>query len=514
MLFGGLFSGYIFLRLGAGAEPYYQWPQRTLGIGMGTVNTLVLIASSVFVVFAWVQLKLRNWKGFRMWMGLTILCALGFLGIKSVEYYGKFTHYSVRLVDESVVEGHYLHDDQKFESVKSVTLNSHKANFKFLKYVTGDAPKFKLVADSMPAWAAQRDSLANGIAEFLEGKADNIDGVKMDKKEIGAKGVAKLESIRDAAKAIPGRESSLEEFTTEAGADFALSSGVIKKLHAAFNEPMEDLFDLEMARNKVLNVAIDARNDEVEKRADREKRKPVYGWSDETKGVGTAKFEPTAPFTVNVSRRKLRIPGNDAIVFKDFTRLEGTLAEESRYLIVKELDNLDLRSLKDPNASLIFGHIAEHAGGGYAHGETGGAGAHEGEGHADHSTSAKVRAALAEHAAYAEEHHQGHTEAEKIAAKQMMKLEHIPAKIPWEKVKFYSNFSPKLNTYYAIYFTLTGLHGLHVIAGIIVLTYFFFSKWLYDKDPEHMANRVEVGGLFWHFVDLVWIFLFPILYLM
>jgi heme/copper-type cytochrome/quinol oxidase subunit 3 len=81
-------------------------------------------------------------------------------------------------------------------------------------------------------------------------------------------------------------------------------------------------------------------------------------------------------------------------------------------------------------------------------------------------------------------------------------------------VKFYSNFAPKLNTYYAIYFSLTGLHGLHVLVGASILAWFlFFGKRLYDKDPEHMANRVEVGGLFWHFVDLVWIFLFPLLYL-
>ena len=87
--------------------------------------------------------------------------------------------------------------------------------------------------------------------------------------------------------------------------------------------------------------------------------------------------------------------------------------------------------------------------------------------------------------------------------------------IPREQVKFYSNFLPRLNTYYAIYFTLTGLHGLHVVAGAIVLAWFLFTgKKMYDRNPEHLANRVEVGGLFWHFVDLVWIFLFPILYLM
>ena len=84
-----------------------------------------------------------------------------------------------------------------------------------------------------------------------------------------------------------------------------------------------------------------------------------------------------------------------------------------------------------------------------------------------------------------------------------------------KQLKLYSNFTPKWNTFYAIYFTLTGLHGLHVLIGAVVLLWFaLFGKKLFDKDPEHMANRVEVGGLFWHFVDLVWIFLFPILYLM
>jgi hypothetical protein len=82
-------------------------------------------------------------------------------------------------------------------------------------------------------------------------------------------------------------------------------------------------------------------------------------------------------------------------------------------------------------------------------------------------------------------------------------------------ITFFSNFTPKLNTYYAIYFTLTGLHGAHVVAGALVLLYFLvFDNKLLKKDPEHLANRVEVGGLFWHFVDLVWIFLFPLLYLL
>ena len=84
-----------------------------------------------------------------------------------------------------------------------------------------------------------------------------------------------------------------------------------------------------------------------------------------------------------------------------------------------------------------------------------------------------------------------------------------------DEVRFDSVFSPKMNNYYAIYFTVTGLHGLHVIGGAIVLGYYlFFGRKMYLSNPEWLANRVEVGGLFWHFVDLVWIFVFPLFYLM
>jgi cytochrome c oxidase subunit 3 len=77
-------------------------------------------------------------------------------------------------------------------------------------------------------------------------------------------------------------------------------------------------------------------------------------------------------------------------------------------------------------------------------------------------------------------------------------------------------FVPSHNTYFATYFTITGLHGLHVLGGVIVFIYFWlpFGSKLYRQNPEHLANRVEVAGLFWHFVDLVWIFVFPLFYLL
>ena len=81
--------------------------------------------------------------------------------------------------------------------------------------------------------------------------------------------------------------------------------------------------------------------------------------------------------------------------------------------------------------------------------------------------------------------------------------------------KIHEGFVPAHDTYMALYFTLTGLHGIHIIGGIVVLAYLWgpgISMW--NAEPERFTNRIEVAGLYWHFVDLVWIFLFPILYLL
>ena len=81
--------------------------------------------------------------------------------------------------------------------------------------------------------------------------------------------------------------------------------------------------------------------------------------------------------------------------------------------------------------------------------------------------------------------------------------------------KFEHHLYPSTNTFLAIYFTLTALHGLHVVGGMAVNAYLWGpgSK-MWKTAPQQFTNRVEAAGLFWHFVDLVWIFLFPVLYLL
>ncbi len=233
MLFGALFSSYVLLRVGND-----NWPHGMLNIPIGTFNTFVLITSSVTVVLCWANLKLHNFKRARMYLGLTILCAFAFVGIKSVEYNDKFTHYAIRGADGKERTGHI-----------------------------------------------------EGNPRFM----------------------------------------------------------TLKKLQAAKTESITFVAD----------------------------------------------------------------------------------------------------PLKDAK-----GHV---------------------KGHAEHKSETIKVADLA----------------------------------------YLSAYVPSYHPYFAIYFTLTGLHALHVIGGALVMAYlFFFGHRMWKTQPERLTNRVETAGLFWHFVDLVWIFLFPVLYLL
>jgi cytochrome c oxidase subunit 3 len=257
MLFGALFSAYVLLRVGA--DPG-TWPHSLLNIPIGTFNTFVLITSSVTVVLGWAALKSGDFGKYRKFQAVTILCALGFLGIKSFEYREKFGHYEVWLKTPITVKhgGHEVQTDRLLGHIE----------------YQGAHPMF---------WRTET-----------------------------------------------------------------------------------------LAKNKVESF----------------------------------KLEPD-PFHYTMSAKDIA-----------------------------------------------------HA---------------RGEAHGPH-------------------------EAIEIKAADIKRL---------------SAFVPGHGTYFAIYFTLTALHGLHVLGGALVIGYIWGpGAKMWKTDPERYINRVEVSGLFWHFVDLVWIFLFPVLYLL
>jgi cytochrome c oxidase subunit 3 len=71
---------------------------------------------------------------------------------------------------------------------------------------------------------------------------------------------------------------------------------------------------------------------------------------------------------------------------------------------------------------------------------------------------------------------------------------------------------PKTQLFFWLYFTMTGLHAIHVIVGVGVLTVLTWMSTQHRFSSEY-STPVEMGGLYWHFVDIVWVFLYPLLYL-
>ena len=474
MLFGGLFSGYLFLRLGATGEADYFWPKGVLNVWFGFVNTLILILSSVFVVVAWLQLKLRNFEKFRFWMILVVLCAVIFLVNKGFEYSAKFKHYGIKLSDNSIVEGHGIDDTIRYEGIKEVMIDVARFNGEFLSKVHGETPKFREVLSGEEAKAKDPEKHA---------KREKILG---DPIELNEKELRKIE----------------------------------KKINNALREK-------HLSSGKTIRWL------------------PAMG-------IKQLSFVADKEFSIQIKRKKLRKSFPDSAKFRDQTSLVGTISKSTPGLYLEAVDRIDLRATDSENpeiSSLVWKYLGQKSLLEDSHSDHG-----SGEGqHVDDKEHATINYKEEEQKSKDDSHpHDPKKEAENaknifLGARENVLQEakennkeadfgktlnhsvlkwkdekdgevlasHAPILVPWEDVKLYSNFTPKWNTYYAIYFTLTGLHGLHVLIGAIVLLYFaVFGKKLFDKDPEHMTNRVEVGGLFWHFVDLVWIFLFPILYLM
>jgi cytochrome c oxidase subunit 3 len=89
-----------------------------------------------------------------------------------------------------------------------------------------------------------------------------------------------------------------------------------------------------------------------------------------------------------------------------------------------------------------------------------------------------------------------------------------------EKIGYFSNGQPdqnkfrdKVRIFYWLYFAMTGLHALHMVIGLVLMSWLLYKAFRNTFSAEYYMP-VEMSGLYWHFVDIVWIFLFPLLYLL
>jgi cytochrome c oxidase subunit 3 len=110
MLFGGLFSAYVLLRVGA---PEGFWPHGWLSVPLGTLNTLLLALSAITTLLAWVACKVNDFRKFKMFHALTLVFAMTFLCIKAYEYHDKWIHYEIHLKDGRIADGHLVEQDDK-----------------------------------------------------------------------------------------------------------------------------------------------------------------------------------------------------------------------------------------------------------------------------------------------------------------------------------------------------------------------------------------------------------------
>jgi cytochrome c oxidase subunit 3 len=84
--------------------------------------------------------------------------------------------------------------------------------------------------------------------------------------------------------------------------------------------------------------------------------------------------------------------------------------------------------------------------------------------------------------------------------------------VPNNSFHFDSPLESQIRIFFSFYFVMTGMHALHMIVGVAVLSYLIIQTWKGRYTSEYFTP-IEMTGLYWHFVDIVWIFLFPLLYL-
>lgn len=490
MLFGGLFSSYVFLRIGAD----FPWPFHELKVLPGFINTMVLIISSVSVVAAWAALKARRYGWFQVNMIITLLCALGFMCIKSLEYYNKFTHYSVIMQDGTVLDGHRPQDHPEHYSpdtyhgdkialgeVKSFSVNLAKSTTNFLHHRRvneGTAKPFAKVPDGS---VVKVRTPTGKEVEFTES------WLKTQKQDYRA-----LENIR----------AELATMQARIDAPKVKVEAMKAAVTSAYPVPYDAAKAAElMASHEEMKLQSAGK---IQALSDRIK---VTTGEKPDAAVATLILQVVGdPLTFLVNERDFGKYNAGEIIFRDDTVLAGKVIGDS---IPLNADLIDLRQVKDVEKSLAWKYYPTLKAPFLAHKEK--------------ATQAYIKS-HEKHANDFEKSADWQREALRVPVEELVSKEeahtlmHDQAKavnIERTDKRFYSNFSPSRSPYYSIYFLMTGLHGLHVVGGAIVLGYFLATgRKMYKRNPEHLANRVEVGGLFWHFVDLVWIFLFPVFYLL
>jgi heme/copper-type cytochrome/quinol oxidase subunit 3 len=490
------------------------------------INTFVLIGSSVTVVFAWAALKLRNWRHFQIYMWITVLCALLFMVLKGVEYNVKFHHQAVRLKDYTVLEGHldYYKDTHteinrinlQLSEGSTITFNNLRFHETWVEEILAEAKKAGATLKLANEVLGQEGFADAGKKYFAKDAELTVELLKQFKQaQIAARNQnqnLRADALREAWKIAkpehPGKSDW--EYSDKVGIDEAsLKPKLLTDIPAAT-----------FVADKKFQVSFKPR--------------------DVKEGAEQSKLRDDTVINAKLLASPMVFHNLDAIDFQYLVMkakkkgIEPEVAIKNSWLLQNDPFAREIWAWHEEEITKLKKRLIDD----YKLDK-------DGKPNREPTHKEMYRIGWKEFAKYGVEKHNinlsptdklkeefmgpnykaRNPDEEKAAAHTSEESAHghdshaaitFPhLSVPREQIGFASKFAPAWNTYYAIYFTITGLHGLHVVGGAIVLAYYlFFGRRMYEENPEWLCNRVEVGGLFWHFVDLIWIFVFPILYLM
>ena len=439
MLFGALFSSYVLLRVGS-AEG--EWSMGLMNITVGAGNTMVLIASSMFVVLAWAQLKQgnlsgkwiskpffkspRNW-GYVQWKWATVICAIFFLVVKwSYEWPSKFVHYDVWFKEPSMLHAKV---QEGYKGVAGQFENDEKSKYQNLIGLDEDINLDK-----------DNDGIS-GWDEFITNHSDDDKASKPSSDEVKEFNWTKYYIEK---KLYIGRFFKTYTLESQNAFSSAWDKGTLA-LSGHINGYEEAKINVE-----------------------------VSGWNPDS-GVSESEADQVLKRLSDGSAAVTRNEGG--VILKNADYKKAKLAE---YQLRKSGFNVDLsvtdyQLVEEHPYFWRTGRVNEDIGG--------------------KPRVRNIKFAL---------------DKSKVDGK------YTEIVIDTDTIKRLNSYEPKHSTFFGIYYTITGLHAAHVFGGIIVMIYNLLPIGLatWHRDREQFANRIESFGLFWHFVDLVWIFLFPILYIL
>ena len=168
MFFGGLFMAYLLYR-----NWYYDAfvaSSNTLGIGLGTFNTAVLILSSFTMAMGVYSAEIRNRKGLMISLSLTILLGLTFLGVKSIEYHDKYVEHHIPGASFSVED--FVHPTDKRDVPLAPDMAQHAQLFFFLYFAMTGMHALHMIIGIVIlfwlTWRAHRGEFSSGYVAPIE----------------------------------------------------------------------------------------------------------------------------------------------------------------------------------------------------------------------------------------------------------------------------------------------------------------------------------------------------------